>query len=373
MLTESSRQRDFPSFSGKAYFNTAAEGIPPTAVLEALHRYGQDKLLGMDGRELHAVVWDSAKQQIARAYGLSADEVSLCSCSSEAYNLAALALGLREGDEVVINDLDFPAGATPWLHEQCPATVKIWRAHEWSLRIEDLIPLLGPRTRLVTTSLVSFFNGHKVNLPELVGTVRRRCPALISVDVTQALGRIPLDLSDVDLIVSSTHKWILASHGGGLVGVPSSSASRLTAPAGGWFHLQNAFDADRFQRATAKQGAASFSVGMPNYPAVYAIDAGLRYVRSVGVDAIDAHCRPLVRLCLDELKRLPVELITPDHPDHLAGIVAFMHPDANRIHAALHQQNIHVMCHAGRLRIAIHGYNDQASVERLIDTLRKTL
>ena len=27
-------------------------------------------------------------------------------------------------------------------------------------------------------------------------------------------------MADVDLVVSSTHKWILASHGGGLVGVP---------------------------------------------------------------------------------------------------------------------------------------------------------
>ncbi|QDV41225.1 Cysteine desulfurase [Stieleria neptunia] len=370
MLTESSRQHDFPGLTGKDYFNTAAEGIPPTAVLDALHTYGQDKLLGMDGRDKHAKVWSSAKDQIASAYGLSAGEVSLCSCSSEAYNLAAMALQLREGDEVVINDLDFPAGATPWLHASCPATVKVWRARDWSLRIEDLIPLLSPRTRLVTTSLVSFFNGHKINLRELTSVVRRHCPALISVDVTQALGRIPLDLNDVDLVVSSTHKWILATHGGGLVGIPAASAERLTAPAGGWFHLENAFDADRFERAVPKHGAASFSVGMPNYPAVYAIDAGLKYIQSVGVEQIDAHCRPLVRQCMDELKRLPVQCITPDEPDHLAGIMAFMHPDADRIYHALHQQSIHVMCHAGRLRIAIHGYNDQASIERLIDVLK---
>lgn len=373
MLTDSTRQRDFPALSGKAYFNTAAEGIPPTAVIDALARYGQDKLLGMDGRDLHAAVWQSAKRQIATAYGLSEGEVSICSCSSEAYNLAAMALQLREGDEVVINDLDFPAGATPWLHPSCPATVKVWRARDWALRIEDLIPLLSARTRLVTTSLVSFFNGHRVILPEVIDAVRKHSPSLVGVDVTQALGRIPLDLTDVDLIISSTHKWILASHGGGLVGVRASSADRLTAPAGGWFHLENAFDADRFDRVVPKYGAASFSVGMPNYPAVYAIDAGLKYIQSVGVEAIDRHCQPLVRQCLDELKGLSVRLITPDQPDHLAGIVAFMHPDAERIYAALHAHDIHVMCHAGRLRIAIHGYNDQASVERLITVLRETL
>jgi cysteine desulfurase/selenocysteine lyase len=136
MLSELSRQKDFPSLSGKDYFNTAAEGILPTSVLDALAQYGQDKVLGMDGRKLHGRVWESAKQRTAQAYGLTVDEVSLCSCSSEAYNLAAMALQLREGDEVVINDLDFPAGATPWLHPSCPATVKVWRARDWALRVK---------------------------------------------------------------------------------------------------------------------------------------------------------------------------------------------------------------------------------------------
>ena len=373
MLNESSRQADFPTLSSKSYFNTAAEGIPPTCVLDALSRYGEDKLLGMDGRERHSEVWRRVKNRVAAAYGLSAEEIGICSCSSEAYNLAAMALQLREGDEVIINDLDFPAGATPWLHPSCPATVKVWRARNWALRVEDLIPLLSPRTRFVTTSLVSFFNGHKVDLPAVSDAVRRHSSALLSVDVTQALGRIPLNLSDVDLIVSSTHKWILASHGGGLVGIPSASADRLTAPAGGWFHLENAFDADRFERVVPKLGAASFSVGMPNYPAVYAIDAGLEYIESVGVAEIDHHCRPLIRTCFDALKSMPVDVITPDEPDRLAGILALMHPHAERIHAALHEQDIHVMCHAGRLRIAIHGYNTEADVERLIETLGKAL
>ena len=70
----------------------------------------------------------------------------------------------------------------------------------------------------------------------------------------------------------------------------------------------------------SKPGAASFSVGMPNYPAVYATRAALEYVRDVGVPAIDRAARPLVLACLEELKRLPVELLTPPDPEHLAGM-----------------------------------------------------
>ncbi|HEX7009571.1 MAG TPA: aminotransferase class V-fold PLP-dependent enzyme [Phycisphaeraceae bacterium] len=373
MLMPATRERDFPHLADRVYLNTAAEGIPPIEVIDALHQYAQDKQLGMDGRVLHEAQRRAACELTAAALGLTPEEVSICSCSSEAFNLAAMALRLREGDEVVINDLDFPAGATPWLSPTCPATVRLWRSREGALRVEDLVQLLGPRTRLVSASLVSFYNGYRIPLSQVIEAVKRHSPALMALDVTQALGRVPLDLKGVDLVISSTHKWILASHGGGLVGVPRERADAWTVPAGGWFNLDNAFAADRFERLAPKRGAASFSVGMPNYPAVYAIAAGLRYIQSVGVEAIDASAGPLVCACLEGLKKLPVELLTPDEPDALAGIVAFRHPASPRLHQHLHQRNIHVMEHAGRMRVSIHGYNTMEDVDRFLAALTEAL
>lgn len=373
MLTDATRRADFPSLDGMTYLNTAAEGIPPRSVLAALERYGRDKTLGMDGRPLHEAERLQAIALAARAYGLDPSEVGMCSCSSEAYNLAALALRLKPGDEVVVNDLDFPAGVTPWLQPSSPATVRLWRAVEGELRVADLVPLLGPRTRLLTVSLVSFYNGFRAPLPQIVAAVRRHSPALLAVDATQALGRVPLDLAGVDLVVSSTHKWILASHGGGIVGVPAERAEALTVPAGGWFNLQNAFDADRFERALTKPGAASFSVGMPNYPASYAVRAGLEYILDVGVSAIDSHARPLVRECMRELEKMPVQMLTPRREETWAGIVAFRHPQAERLHQSLHERGIHIMAHAGRLRVAIHGYNTASDVQRFLGALREAL
>ncbi len=373
MLTSESRRHDFPSLSDMTYLNTAAEGIPPQAVGEALQRYIRDKQQGMDGREAHFAQWEAAKTLVGQLYGLSAAEVSICSCSSEAYNLAALALRLRDGDEVVINDLDFPAGATPWLQAGSPAKVKIWRNRGGALRLEDLAAQIGAKTRLVTVSLVSFFNGFMLRLPEVIATVRKHSPALVAVDVTQALGRIPLDLDGADLIVSSTHKWILATHGGGLVGVPAHRAAQWTVPAGGWFNLDDAFGPARFERAVSRPGAASFTVGMPNFPAVYAIRAALDYIQGVGIEAIDRAAQPLVLACLEELVKLPVELLTPNEPEHVAGILAFRHPRADAIHKHLHLKQIHVMSHAGRLRVALHGYNTMADVERFLGELREAL
>jgi len=373
LLTDATRRRDFPSLDGRSYLNTAAEGIPPRSVIDALHAYARDKQLGMDGRTLHDAQRRAMFAQAAEAYGLTSQDIGFCSCSSEAYNLAAMALQLKESDEVVINDLDFPAGATPWMQPSCPAAVKVWRARDGALRVEDLVPLLGPKTRLLTVSLVSFFNGFKIPLPQVLEAVEAHAPALVALDVTQALGRIPLDLTGVDLVVSSTHKWLMASHGGGLVGVPPRRAQTWTVPAGGWYNLENAFDDDRFERAVTKPGAASFCVGMPNYAAVYAVKAALEHVRSIGVQAIDDHARPLVRACLDGLEKLPVELLTPDEPEALAGILAFRHPKAEQINQALRMKNIHIMSHAGRLRVAIHGYNTAADVDVLIQSLTEVM
>ncbi|HZP82877.1 MAG TPA: aminotransferase class V-fold PLP-dependent enzyme [Chthonomonadaceae bacterium] len=374
MLDDATRRRDFPTLTGRAYLNTAAEGIPPLAVGEALAEYFRDKQQGMDGRIAHAAQWDAARALAAEFYGLTPEEIGLCSSSAEAYNLAALALRLQPGDEVVISDLDFPSGSTPWLQPTCPATVKVWRARDGGLRLEDLVPLLTPRTRFVTASLVSYYNGFLLDAPALVETVLRHSPALLSLDVTQALGRVPLNLAGVDLIVSSTHKWILASHGGGIVGVPKAREKELTVPAGGWFNLQNPFEADRFDRpAASKPGAASFMCGMPNYAAVYAIRAGLEYIRQIGVVNIDRAARPLVHACLEGLAKLPVQVITPHEDAHLAGIVAFLHPEMERIVRALRDAEIHVMGHTGRIRIAIHGYNQRADIEKLLRVLEEVL
>lgn len=118
MLTEAVRGRDFPSLAGMTYLNSAAEGIPPLAVGAALQQYFADKQLGMDASGTPRS--GTPPNLVAEFYGLTASEVSICSCSSEAYNLAAAALHLQAGDEIVINDLDFPASHNPVAPTQLP-------------------------------------------------------------------------------------------------------------------------------------------------------------------------------------------------------------------------------------------------------------
>lgn len=372
MLTAASRLRDFPYLRGMSYLNTAAESIPPLCVTHAIAEYLQHKSLGMDGREAHFARVEECREIAAEMIGLSPKEVGFCSCSSEAYNLLASALQLGEQDEVVLTNLDFPAGVTPWMTMPVQPIIRLWRAREGALDPMELAPLLSEHTRLVQVSLISFYNGHRINWSRFRDMVRKLAPnALISVDVTQALGRVELDCSDADLLVSSTHKWTLGIHGGCIVGVPERNSERLTTKAGGWFHLTNAFDSDRFQRADIKPGAASYSVGMPNFVALYALNASLRYLKSIAIAAICAHADPLVKKIHMALPELGIRAMAPMQPDNCpTGIIAFQHPNSDVIHSSLLGKNIHVMHHAGRIRIAVHGYNTEEDVDRLLEGLR---
>jgi len=371
MITPESRAQHFPSLAGRCYLNTAAESIPPLAVQAAVQEYLNDKTLGMDGRDAHFAREAQTKEVAGRLLGLSASEVGLCSCSAEAYNLLASALNLKSDDEVIISDLDFPSGATPWLAGNVKPVVKVWKSRGGALDIADLLPLLTSRTRLVQVSLVSFYNGWRLPWQPFVAAVRQSAAAeaVISVDLTQAIGRCVLDIEGADIVISSTHKWLLGLHGSCVVGIPAQSAGKLTTAAGGWYHLQNAFDADRFERAEPKPGAASFAVGMPSFAPIYALHASISYLLSIGVENIAQYADPLVALAHAGLVERNIAPLAPYDPACTSGIVAFRHDQSERIHAALRQSNVHIMHQAGRMRIALHGYNTAEDVHRFFEVL----
>lgn len=370
MLTDAARARDFPSLEEIAYLNTAAEGIPPRSVGAALQRYFSHKVMGMDGRALFSREFEACRVSAAALLGLSAGEISFASSTSEAYNLLATAVSFAEGDDLVISNLDFPSGVTPWLQHRDGPVVQLWEHRDGVLDLEDLAAMLSERTRLVQVSLVSFLTGYRIPWKPFHDLVRERAPhAILAVDVTQAAGRVELDCLDADCLVASTYKWLLGTHGGSLVAVPEHARERLVVKAGGWFHLANAFENDRFRRVDPFPGVRGFAVGMPVYPAVYALRQGIDTLRETGMAAIAAHADDLVARLHEGLADLGYATLSPPQPGNSSGIVAMRTPDDAAIHTHFLTRNIHVMHQAGRIRFAIHGYNRTTDIDAALKAL----
>ncbi|MDF1657425.1 MAG: aminotransferase class V-fold PLP-dependent enzyme [Verrucomicrobiales bacterium] len=372
MLDPIQREAEFPGLSQRSYLNTAAEGIPPLSSLDAFRQYQEDKLLGMDGREHLFQLFNDARSSAANLLSLSAEEISFCSSTSEAYNLLASAVEFPGNSEAVITNLDFPSGATPWLRHPDKPIVQLWEHQNGVLKLDDLNELLNERTRLVQVSLVSFLTGYRIEWEPFRDLVRQLAPsAVLAVDVTQAAGRIELDCLDADCLFASGYKWLLGSHGSCLIAIPKASCHALTVRAGGWYHLANAFDEDRFERAESFPGAAGFAVGMPSFPAIYSLKHGIDFLRSIGVGAIATHADRLVSQLHEGLQSLGVKTMSPHQPENSSGIVSFLSASDAELNAFLRKHKIHVMHQAGRMRVAVHGYNTEEDIAGFLGVLKK--
>ena len=325
----------------------------------------------MDGRDDLFKKFEECRESAAGVFGLSADEISFCTSTSEAYNLLATSIQFSEGENVIVTDLDFPAGATPWLRLPASPDVRLWEHRDGVLHLEDLETLIDEKTRLVQVSLVSFLTGYRMEWAPLQSLVRERVPeAILAVDVTQATGRVVLDCLDADCIFASSYKWLLGSHGGCVVAVPHHAKSKVTAQAGGWYNLSNAFDENRFTHAESLPGAASFAVGMPSFPAIYTLKAGMDFLNEAGIGAIARHTDQLVTHLHEGLAELGIKTMSPHQPGNSSGIVSFQSDNDETLSKALHERNIHIMHQAGRLRVSIHCFNQMSDIDAILNALQ---
>jgi cysteine desulfurase / selenocysteine lyase len=377
MIDPAARLRDFPPLEDLAYLSTAAEGLPPIHVAAAINDYWQDKCEGLAGRARMDQRWHDCRSVAASFMGLQADEVSFASSCSEAYNLLATCLELKPSDEVVVCDLDSPSGLSPWFMARLKPNVLVWHQRSGSLELVDLLPLLNQRTRLVQLPLISYNTGYHLPWRSAVEKVRKIAPqAVISVDVTQALGRVPIQhcAAYADFIVSSSHTWALGAHGAAVVGIPSASAERLTPRAGGWRHLQSAFDLQHTSPPAVRHGAEGFGVGTPAYPAIYALHASLSYLGAIGLEQISAEVDPLVEYLHESLITLGLRpLASLDQEARPTGIVAFQHSAARELQSTLRERGVEVIRTGQTLRACVHGYTTENDLNRLLTALDKIL
>jgi len=361
----------FPRTSQVAYLDTSAEGLPLPSCADAFQAYCRDKADGTPGRKAFHRVESEALDLTAKLLGTETGNVTFLSSASEALNALATSLEWAPGDEVVISDLEFPSNVLPWLRlKQAGIKVIVLPAEGGALHWEQVVEHIGVRTRLVSLSLVSYRTG--AYLPDVSGIAAEtsRVGAVLSIDATQALGRCPVSLDGVDYLVSSSFKWLLGPHGLGLVYVSPAFRKRMRPSGVGWYSVSNVFTPDRFECYDLKPGAACLATGMPNFPSIYALRESLGFLLQVGVTNIFAELRPLVERLRQGFVDLGCHMLTPPGAEYASGVVAFAHPEAERIGAVLAEHGVIVWGGDRRVRASVHLYNDAADIERCLTALQ---
>jgi selenocysteine lyase/cysteine desulfurase len=364
----------FPYTRDVAYLDTAAEGLPPLTSREALQEYMDNKMRGSVGRKNHYHTEEEVRVLSGQLLGCSHEDVGLLGNSSDGLNILANSLDWQAGDEVLLCDLEFPSNVLPWLQLQDKGVhVRVLRSHKGLVDFETFAANINSRTRVLAISKVSYKSGTNFPFLERLSQEVHRVGGILCVDVTQALGRVPVNLTGVDYLVASSYKWLLGTHGLGVVYIAPELRARLAVNTVGWYSVQNLFAPDRFERFQLKPGAEALVAGMPNFPAMYVMRDSMKFLLANDVEKTHERLKPLVRSSRDQLAQMGLSVLSPAESEYASGIVSFEHDSAQQIGAALEREGVIVWAGDGRVRASIHLYNTEEDVERFTSAVHRIL
>lgn len=162
------------------------------------------------GRRAHDAV-EQARAQVAALLGCDADEVIFTSGGTEASNLAirGVAEARSERCHVVTSVIEHPATAKPcaWLERHGRTITRIGVDGEGRMSVADAVASIGPDTALVTIMHSNNETGVLQPISEIARAAHAH-GAVVHVDAAQSVGKLPVDVRelDVDLLSVAGHK-----------------------------------------------------------------------------------------------------------------------------------------------------------------------
>ncbi len=364
--------REFPVRRQLVYFNHAAVAALPRRVSDAIvaHTENTRDRGAADWRRWYGVI-EAAREKAARLIGAEKSTVAFLPSTSWGLNLVAQAFLWREGDNVVGDDMEFPANVYPWML-LASRGVEHRRAKNRGGRItaEDIAAAIDARTRVVAISWVAFHNGWVYPLKEISALCRER-GILLVVDAIQGLGALPIDVRDVpvDVLVADAHKWLLGPEACALFYVSESARERVPPPFGGWWNIRSErgyleYELDFFS------GGRRYEAGSLPTAQVMGFSAALDLIAEMTPLAIEARILELTSALASGLVSLGWAIASPE--PLASGILAAIPPDGDERSAAkaLEKAGIIVSPREGAVRFSPHAGNDLAEVERVLSVLR---
>jgi cysteine desulfurase/selenocysteine lyase len=390
-------RRQFPFFQphpemrSLIYLDNAATTQKPYAVLDALmnfyahhnanvHRgaYG----VGAKASEL----FEAARERVARFLNArESAEIIFTRGTTESINLVAASWGgsqLREGDEIIVSEMEHHANILPWMQiaRAKGARIVVWRiTDEGRLDLDELRRLITERTRMVAVTHISNVLGT-INPVADICRIAHEAGALCLVDAAQSAAHLPLDVQalDCDFLAFSGHKAYGPTGIGVLYGKRALLEQMPPYQTGGGMIRKVSWDEVVWADVPAR-----FEAGTPAIAEAIGLHAALDFIDTIGRERIAAQEHALTQYALQRLQEMPDLRLYGPQPDR-AGIFAFtladIHP--HDIATVLDSRDIairsgHHCAHplGDRLgvpataRVSLAIYNDTDHIDALIEGL----
>ncbi|MDD2324550.1 MAG: cysteine desulfurase [Alphaproteobacteria bacterium] len=386
-------KKDFPVFGQKihghplVYLDSGASAQKPRHVIDALTRFYETDYAnihrGVHDLSMRATdAYDRARGVVQKFIGAAhEDEIIFTRGATESINLVAATWGhenLREGDEIVLTQLEHHANIVPWqmLRAQTGCVLRVVPIQSnGDVLLEDVLAALNAKTKLVSVAHVSNALGTVLPVEEIIKAAHDKgIPVLL--DGSQAVSHRSVDVQklDADFYVFSGHKIYGPTGIGVLYGKRAILRDMPPYQGGGDMIASVTFEETIYQEPPMR-----FEAGTPPIAQVVGLAAALDYVSSIGMDKIAAHEDALLAYAtqvIGEMKGVRLIGTAPRKAGILSFVMDGIHPhdigtilDSHgiAIRAGHHcaQPAMEALGLAATVRASLGLYNDEADINAL--------
>ncbi|MBR0826926.1 aminotransferase class V-fold PLP-dependent enzyme [Bradyrhizobium manausense] len=362
----------FPVTERLLYLDSAHQTPLATSVREALLGFYRE------GHEMAGPkpVWldrvEQVRARVAKLLNAAPDEIAFTKNTSEGMNIAANALPLTAGDNVLLVEGDHPNNAYAFLNlRRKGVEVRFVPMTGETAQAEMFAPHIDARTRAISLSHVTFHAGHRFDI-DGIGALCAERRLYFVIDAMQSTGVIPLNVraSGASLIGSGCHKGLLVPQGLGILYCRQGldelqpaylAMSSLAHPPGDYIA--------RADNMALKAGAGRFEIGNFNLPDIHALDASLTLIESVGSSAIEAHLYDLGDRLIERIDHLGIRLIGPRDRANRSPHIYVLDLPAEEWADYLASRQVRVSPERDGIRVSFGLFNMAEDVDRFAQVL----
>ena len=360
---------------GHIYLNHAAISPLSGDITQALQVYNEDRSSGtIENFETWMETVDETRNLIANfIHTDSPERITFIGNTSDAISAVAEGLTWKEGDEIILNSMEFPSNVQPYRILERFGVKLIYLKPDELGRItpEQIDKAVTEKTRLVSISAVQYLNGFRADLKS-IGKICRRQNVLFVVDGIQALGAVDIDVTacNIDALATGGHKWLMAPMGIGFLYISEVMENQLSPAKTGWLSVEVPWDLRNFNQPWLPV-SKHLETGTLNIAGIIGLNTALKNFVAIGMKEVESNIKGLIDDAITTLKNHPkATIITPIDASDRAGIVSFSlkgmdSPDD--IVKSLSELKITISAREGFIRISPHYYNTAEEIETVLE------
>lgn len=365
-------RREFPVTRQMLYFDTAHQSPLSVSVKAALERFYSEGLetAGPKPRWLERV--EKVRARVAAFIGAEPSEIAFTKNTSEGLNIAANALPLTAGDNVLLVEGDHPNNAYAFLNLASKGVEVRFVPMGAPMGAESFVPHIDERTRALSLSHVTFHSGQIFDIAGIGQMCAERNIALI-VDAMQSIGVVPLDVASMptSMVAFGCHKGLLVPQGLGVLCASRALADLKPAylAVASLAHPPSDLVA-RADNMELKPGARRFEIGNYNLPDIHALDAALDLIERVGRASINQHVLDLGDRLLAHLDEIGIDIVGPRPRDQRCHIIVLKLPPASWV-PYLASEKVRVSPERDGVRVSFGMFNTAEEIDRFAGILKR--